>query len=139
MDASVILERLKADGHRLTAARRAIVELFQEGCNPQSAQDIQMALAKKRLSPNITTVYRELQFLADQGVLRTVQFEDGVQRYEAAHAHHHHHLVCVNCKTVQEVHAEHDLETMERDIGKTKGFTVLRHTLEFYGICRKCG
>jgi Fur family transcriptional regulator, ferric uptake regulator len=139
MEVAVILEQLKAGGHRLTAARRAIVELFERGCNPQSAQDIQGALGKAGMSPNITTVYRELQFLADQGVLRTVQFEDGVQRYEAAHAHHHHHLVCVQCKNVQEIHAEEDLQKMEKDIGKTKGFTVLRHTLEFYGVCRKCG
>jgi Fur family transcriptional regulator, ferric uptake regulator len=139
MDAHATLEHLKADGHRLTAARRAIVELFQGDCNPQSAQDVQATLMKSGLSPNLTTVYRELQFLADVGILRTVQFEDGVQRYEAAHAHHHHHLVCVQCKDVQEVHAERDLESLESDIATHKGFKVLRHTLEFYGLCKKCG
>jgi Fur family ferric uptake transcriptional regulator len=134
----VILQKLKADGHRLTAARRAIVEAFAADCNPLSAQDLQANLAKKGLSPNLTTVYRELQFLAERAILRTVQFEDGVQRYEAAHGHHHHHLVCVKCSDVQEIHADHELEKIEKSLGAQKGFTVLRHSLEFYGYCRKC-
>jgi Fur family transcriptional regulator, ferric uptake regulator len=134
-----VLQRLKTKGYRLTAARRAIVEAFTGSCNPQSAQEVHAALAKGGLKTNLTTVYRELQFLTDEGIVRPVQFEDGVQRFEAAHeGHHHHHVVCIECKDIQEIHLEPELKDVERDIQRSKGFTILRHTLEFYGLCKKC-
>ncbi len=134
-----ILAKLKEGGFRITSARKAIVEMFGTGCNPLSAQDVHERLKKKGFATNVTTVYRELQFLADQSVLHTVQFEDGVQRYEQIHeGHHHHHLVCVECKDVQEVSVEKDLQETERAIAKKNDFSILRHSLEFYGLCRKC-
>ncbi len=134
-----ILAKLKQAGFRMTSARKAIVEMFGTGCNPLSAQDVHARLKTKGFATNVTTVYRELQFLADQSVLHTVQFEDGVQRYEQIHeGHHHHHIVCVECKDVQEVSVEKDLQETERAISKKKDFSILRHSLEFYGLCRKC-
>lgn len=135
-----ILSSLKEAGHRMTNARKAVVAAFGEGCNPLSAQDVHATLQKKGLTTNVTTVYRELQFLADQDVVHTVQFEDGIQRYELSHdGHHHHHLVCVACKDVKEVSVDHEaLSGVERAIGKKTGFSVLRHSLEFYGKCADC-
>lgn len=134
-----VLALLKGKGYRMTSARKAIVEIFGGRCNPLSAQDVHEKLKKKGLATNVTTVYRELQFLADEKILHTVQFDDGVQRYEPSHeGHHHHHLVCVECKTVQEVAVENDLQDTERAITKKNDFSILRHSLEFYGLCRKC-
>ncbi len=123
----------------MTTARRAIVEAFGHDCNPLSAQEVHAMLRGQKVAANVTTVYRELQFLADQEILRAVQFEDGVQRFEFAEAgHHHHHLICLKCSEVEDVHVEDDLEDMERAISKQKQFTVLRHSLEFYGHCKRC-
>jgi len=134
-----ILETLKKNGHRITSARRNVIASFSSGCNPVTAQEVHVQLRKKGFSPNVTTVYRELQFLTEQGLLRTIQFDDGVARYELADGHHHHHLVCIRCKAVDEIEMDHDIDSLEQQIAKQKNFAVQRHSLEFYGLCSKCG
>jgi Fe2+ or Zn2+ uptake regulation protein len=33
---------------------------------------------------------------------------------------------------------EDELHAIEKKIAKKKQFTILRHSLEFYGFCKKC-
>ena len=133
-----IVARLKAKGFRMTAARKALIEAFGSQCNPLDVRSLHAALKRQGIAANITTVYREVQFLVDEEVLRPVQFQDGVQRFEPAHAGHHHHLVCLTCGKVTEVTMENDLASLETKIGKETGFSIEHHSLEFYGRCKKC-
>lgn len=137
-ESDTILAALRADGNRITQARKAVVEIATTHHKPLSAADVQTLLQKRSLKANATTVYRELQFLAKQGVLSTVHFKDGIVRYELASLPHHHHVVCMACSSVEDVHMESDLKTIEKSIGKATGFAVKEHALEFYGTCRRC-
>lgn len=139
MDHSSILERLKTQGFRLTAARKQLVELFGKECHPVSAADVLAMLKKHGLNVNTTTAYRELTFLEEQGIIRSVHFQDGVQRYESADLPHHHHAICVSCHRVEDIEMEHNFSAVERQIKKQKNFAVSHHSLEFYGRCGRCG
>lgn len=136
--ATSLIDRLRADGHRITAGRKAVVELLTRHTKPLGALEVQTLLEAKKTPVNLTTAYRELQFLAEQGIVKTVQFNDGVQRYELSGLPHHHHLVCKSCKNVEDIAMEHDLARMEKTIARSKGFNVTEHALEFYGTCRNC-
>ncbi len=138
MTSATILSNLSNGGHRITSARRAVTELMSKQTKPLSALDVHQLLEKKNISMNATTVYRELQFLTEQKILKTVQFHDGVQRYELSTLPHHHHLVCLSCNTVEDIEMNHELSSVEQTIAKTKKFAVERHSLEFYGQCAKC-
>jgi len=133
-----IVAALRARKCRITPARRAIAGCFAARCKPLSAQDVCAALKRGRVRANLTTVYRELQFLAAQGMLKAVFLQDGVQRYERASLPHHHHLVCLGCGTIAGVDMEGDLSRLERAIARARAFLVERHSLEFYGRCRDC-
>ena len=132
------IDALRADGHRMTAARMAIVDIVLTAGTPLSAQDVSVALAKRSVSANVTTVYRELEFLRERGLCVPVTFADGVQRYEPSDLGHHHHLVCVGCNAIQDIELpQEELHAAEKRIEKSHGFTVLQHALEFYGRCGK--
>lgn len=134
-----VIASLKKDGFRLTPARMAIVEATLESDAPVSAEQVAAALKRKRVSANITTVYRELEFLRERGILTPVTFTDGVQRYESADLGHHHHLICVGCQRIKDVVVPHEeLHAAERQIEKAHKFSVLQHSLDFYGHCQKC-
>jgi Fe2+ or Zn2+ uptake regulation protein len=133
-----MIDLLKERGFRMTNARKHIVAMFDTDCEPMSALDVQRRLKKKKIDANQTTVYRELAFLEEQGLLQSVSFHDGVQRYELASLPHHHHMVCMKCKAVEDVTMEDELHAIEKKIAKKKQFTILRHSLEFYGFCKKC-
>lgn len=134
-----IITNLKNSGHRITKARSLIVEIFGNSKTPQSAFDILNHLKVKNAQVNKTTVYRELEFLTVQGIIKEVDFGEGKKRYELDDdTTHHHHIICINCRKVEDVDLKIDLEDEEKRIAKMKNFKVLNHSLEFFGLCGNC-
>ena len=114
-----------------------MVALLVKAQAPLAALDILQVLEKKKLQVNKTTVYRELDFLGENNIVQEVEFGDKKKRYEISDKHHH-HVVCVQCKRVEDVDLEKDLDMEERKIAKQKGYKIINHSLEFFGLCAKC-
>ncbi len=133
-----IIAHLKKAGHRITVARKEILTLLLSSDMPLSALEVYAKLQRKHLTTTKGTVYRELAFLSEQGILDEVQFTDGILRYEYGADGHRHHLICTGCKRIQNVEMAHDMDAVERRIKKQKRFTVTSHSLEFYGRCATC-
>lgn len=72
------------------------------------------------------------------GILSTVDFNDGIQRYEYSleNDHHHHHVVCIHCKKVEQI-TDCNVKAQNKLIDKM-GYTQVSHKLEFFGVCRAC-
>ncbi len=134
----LIIDGLKASGQRMTLARREIIRAFTQSSSPLSAVAILDILKKKEISLNKTTVYRELAFLATQKIVRVIQFDERNRRYELSPREHRHHLICTNCKRIDDVVLNHDLDEVEARVQTQKRFKVERHALEFYGVCEMC-
>lgn len=133
-----ILEKLRRGGFRKTPARAALIEVFETRAQPLSVSELLSALRSKRVAADKTTVYREIAFLLEQGIVAQVQFGDRIKRYELHDEKHHHHLVCTECGTVADIALDRDLVAVEKRILRRMGFAVTRHTLEFFGICADC-
>lgn len=124
---------LRRKGMRTTRRRVDILRFFSAATAPLSAE----TLHTKLRGMDRATVYRTLSRFADAGLLNAVNFGGSERRFERAGAHHH-HLVCTSCEKVEE------LQIPEKDIDRaalksSKGFSrVSGHSLEFFGICRKC-
>lgn len=131
---------LRKRGYRLTSVRRTVLELLGERPVPLSVPDIQAALGRRRLRPNKTTLYREMRTLERAGLIDPVHLGDRTTRYELRRDDHHHHLVCLRCGAVADVGVEDDClaDTMDRTIERRSRFRVLRHSLEFFGLCSHC-
>jgi Fe2+ or Zn2+ uptake regulation protein len=132
-----IVKELREQGHRVTKVRREMVGMLEGAKVPLTASDILGALKKKKLAVNKTTVYRELDFLRENNIVQEVDFGDKKKRYEISDKHHH-HVVCVECKQVEDVDLQQDLDAAERKIARQKGYTILNHSLEFFGLCPVC-
>ncbi len=133
-----VLKELASRGHRITEVRRFIVEFLATHKKPYDALTLREKLEKKVKKVNKTTVYREIEFLLSEKVLREVDFCDGKKRYEIAGLPHHHHLICEGCDSVEDVMLDNDLVSIEKKIATQSKFKVERHTLEFFGQCAKC-
>jgi len=133
-----ILKSLKEKGFRLTKIRKFMLDFLLNSKTPLCAREIQEKFFKLNMRINKTTIYRDLDLLKKEGIVREVQLRDNVMRYEITPENHHHHLICLNCKKIDEVILEGDLEKEEKIILKTKKFNVLYHSLEFYGVCSEC-
>lgn len=128
-----ILKDARKSGLRITPARKAIITFFSESSQPLSAADVLV-----RVPVNKTTIYREVETLISHGYLTEVDLGDGIKRYELASRPHHHHLICVECKSVTDVDVSEDFKKQEERIASEEKFNILKHRLEFFGVCKSC-
>lgn len=136
---SSLIEHLVEKGERITPIRRALLYLFLEYDRPLTVPEILSALNKKDINANKTTVYRQLETLERYTLVHEILFTDNVARYELSTPDdHHHHLVCLRCKNIEDLSLPNDTARQEKAIWRKNGFKVLRHSLEFFGLCRKC-
>lgn len=133
-----IVKNLRSSGFRLTDTRKYLVELFCTVRKPVSAEDILKATDRKGKKIHKVTIYRELDFLENRGIIDSVDFGDRKKRFELALQRHHHHVVCCKCKRVEDVVLGRHLEKEMRHIQKIKQFKITSHTLEFFGLCANC-
>lgn len=123
---------------RLTRQRTALLQLLQEADSFLSAQEMYDALRNKGLKVGLTTVYRNLQMMADMKEVDVVRREDGESIFRICNAgDHHHHLVCRSCGFTVEL-ANDQLENWARALAKKHRFSNVTHDLELFGLCRRC-
>lgn len=124
---------------RATRQRAAISEALQEIEGFKSAQEMHDVLRGKGLAVGLTTVYRNLQALADRGEVDVVRKEDGESMYRRCDTgtRHHHHLVCRSCGFSVELEND-DLESWTRATASRHRFSEVSHDLELFGLCEPC-
>ena len=125
-------------GQRTTKQRTAVADLLGRVDGFRSAQDLHDLLRRDGASVGLTTVYRHLQSLSENGQVDVLRTGDGEAVYRRCPtATHHHHLVCRGCGRSIEVEAP-AVEAWASAIGRTHGFSEMTHTVELYGTCRDC-
>jgi len=123
---------------RSTKQRAAIKDALQAAAGFRSAQELHDGLKAQGRRVGLTTVYRNLQVLAQAGEVDVLRASDGEVTYRrCASGEHHHHLVCTECGTSVEV-ASDDIERWADRVAQSHGFTPVEHTVEVFGICAAC-
>lgn len=133
-----LIENLKNSGYRITSGRKLLLELLINQQQPLSAREILNQL--KQLDPHASraTVYRELDFLQQQGIVREVLLGDHVGKYELTPEGCQHHLVCRNCGTTETIELGEELHNLEHKLAAQTTFKLDGHQVEFYGTCANC-
>ena len=82
------------------------------------------------------TVYRTLEFLAQNGFVRPSRASNGHLTYQIA-GEDHHHIVCRLCGSEMEI--QHTLlEDLYRKLESTSGYLRIDSHVTFFGVCQKC-
>lgn len=121
---------------KLTAQRRAILDLINESNRHWDAEQLSHALAEAGISIGIATVYRGLSALEEAGLLKSVQVQNK-KHYERADKEHHDHLVCTACGNIDEF-SNQDIEKLQEHVVSERGFTMTGHQLIIFGLCKRC-
>ena len=104
-----------------------------------SAQQIHAELRSRGERIGLTTVYRHLQVLSEDGEVDTIRDAGGEALYRRCRsAVHHHHLICRVCGTSVEVEGR-AVEQWAEKVAAEAGFTAVDHTVELFGLCPRCG
>lgn len=122
---------------RNTRQRRAVAAILGDLDGFASAQEIHDALKHKGESVGLSTVYRNLQALADAAEVDALRNDDGEVLYRQCSQGHHHHLVCRACGRTVEVEGP-TVEKWADSVAAQHGFSDVSHTLEIFGTCSSC-
>ncbi len=127
----------EAPARRQTRQRTAVAEALEAQGEFRSAQEIYDIVRQRGDSVGLTTVYRTLQAMAEDGQVDVIVRGDGESVYRQCSPSHHHHLVCRSCRSTIEIDAP-DVERWAVDVASQHGFRDVTHTVEVFGVCARC-
>ena len=102
-----------------------------------TAPEVYKRAKESGLKVSLSTVYRTLNNLSEQGQVQALAGEHG-RRYEAADGEHEHdHLICVKCGLTIEF--EDDLiRGFGKNVADRKGYEYRHSRFDILGICQQC-
>jgi Fur family ferric uptake transcriptional regulator len=131
-------QRFADEGYRMTAPRRAIIEVLSRATTPLAPQEVLERAQAIHRNLGLVTVYRLLNLLVDLKLVRRVHFEHGCHGYLPASPGHHHTIVCQCCGQAAEFPGDRDVEQLAARVERWTGYRIQDHLLQFYGLCPGC-
>ncbi len=125
-----------------TRQREVLMKFFADNSDSHfTAAEIELALAQKGEKLGKATVYRRLERLVEDGVVRRFVSDDAkVSCYQYAGGEackNHYHLKCLRCGDLLHVECDY-LDEMSSHVLEHHGFTVDTHKITICGVCEKC-
>lgn len=135
-----IINNFRAKGYRITPQREQILELFLElpEGDHLSAEEMQVILHNKSTKISLATLYRTLNFLSVNGLLRELDFGEDHKHYELTANNYHHHLICNKCGVTIEFNNEKVINLAQNVAEEQNGFKVTDYQLKIFGLCKIC-
>jgi Fur family transcriptional regulator, ferric uptake regulator len=131
-----VYNKIRTSGGRLTQIKRAIVDILSEKKCLLTKDVIIDRLNAQKITPNRSTIYRELHFLEKNKIIikNTIL---GIDHYEIFQDDHY-HLVCMSCNMIRHIDIDNNLIKKEEHIGQKNDFNIINHSIDLYGHCHNC-
>ncbi len=124
-----------------TKQRAVILDFLKENSAHVCARDIAQHLEEQGIHIGVATVYRALERLCEQGVVRKFVIDERsgacYQYVQDTECNEHFHLKCISCGALIHMNCGF-LKKMEEHIFDEHGFTVSSGKTVIYGLCSKC-
>lgn len=131
------LDTLRASGYRITAPRRAVVDVVTESSRALTPAEVHARGRRRHGSLGLVSVYRTLERLEQLGLTQRVHLPGGCHAYMAAAEGHQHLVVCEDCGSAVFFSGD-DLEPLIERVETASGFHVNEHWLQLLGTCAAC-
>ena len=129
---------LKKEGLRYTKQRQSVWDELCATNDHRDAEEIYLAIRQSGLNVSRATVYRTIDVLVKNKMVRKLELGDGRARYEhKVNATHHDHLICIQCGKIEEFMDE-VIESRQDEIVKKFGYKLVRHIHQLFIICSEC-
>lgn len=122
---------------RYSKKREAIFNALQETKIHPTAEWLFQKLKPEYPDLSLGTIYRNLSFFQEQGMVKSVGVVKGQERYDADTTTHS-HFICEKCGSVTDLMDISLTKSIAQQVEKNYGFSVSRHELNIYGDCG-CG
>ena len=127
-----LIEILKKEGLRYTLQRQSVWDEIKRSQEHRDADDIYQSLRGENISVSRATVYRTIDVLVKNKMVRKMDLGDGRSLYEPKLDNEHHdHMICVDSGKIIEFF-DQELELLQDKIAKKYGYKVVRHVHQLF-------
>lgn len=126
----------KEINRRLTKQKSAILDYLKSVKTHPDAETVYEAIKEKNPRLSLSTVYRNLSLMSDEGLILKLSACGKSDRFDGDISPHQ-HFICNECGKVIDVDCKADLKSFGKiknsDFGEIFSFCVY-----FYGLCKEC-
>jgi len=127
-----LIKILRKEGLRFTKQRKAIWDEVKTNSDHLDAEDLFYNIKSKGVEISRATVYRTIDMLARNNLVRKMDVGDGRYRYELRKEDEHHdHMICLETGDIIEFFNQ-ELEELQEKIARDHGYAVVRHIHQLF-------
>ncbi|MEG0873123.1 MAG: transcriptional repressor [Clostridia bacterium] len=101
-----------------------------------TAEEVYKELRKEKKNISLGTVYRNLDVLSKQGLLKRLCLANTKDRFDG-NTLYHYHAICTNCGEFTDVNINY-FSFIDKEVCEKLDVKVLSHSIIFNTICPKC-
>ncbi len=121
---------------RLTTQRQIILEELAKVKTHPTASELYDMVRKRLPRIGLGTVYRNLELMADSGIILKIEVGGTQKRFDAT-TENHYHIRCAKCGKVDDMDLPVFKDLVTHAAAATS-YHILGHHVEFSGICIEC-
>ena len=128
----ILVKILKSEGLRYTDQRQAIWDEIRNSNEHRDAEDIYLKLKEGNVKVSRATVYRTIDVLVKNRLVRKMDVGEGRSLYEPRlDDEHHDHMICLDTGDIIEFYNK-ELEDLQDTIAKKHGYKVIRNVHQLF-------
>jgi Fur family ferric uptake transcriptional regulator len=121
----------------MTRQRQVILDELTRCASHPTADELHRLVRKRMPRISLGTVYRNLEILAESGLVQKLEVAGNQKRFDGTITDHY-HMRCVRCGRVEDAPVA-PMPQVAQALREALGYRVLGHRLEFTVICPRCG
>ena len=121
---------------RNTFQRQMVLGALQSMHIHATAEEVYEQVAREYQNISLATVYRNLNSLAQEGIIQKIPVPDSADRFDFQ-AHKHYHLLCKSCGRFEDAPVGY-IEELQVRAARESGYQIDSYDIVFTGICPGC-
>lgn len=118
---------------RNTKQKEIILQVVKSSCMHPTAEEVFKEVNKIDPKISVSTVYRNLQEMAEDKVIDKIIDNDGINRFDGKCCNHY-HLICNKCGRIIDLDIPYDSSINNL----VKNSQIDCHSITFRGVCSNC-
>ena len=116
--------------------RELILKTLKENCIHPTAEQLYELIRREEPTVSLATVYRNLNLLAENGMVKKIEGLDGTAHFDHQ-TFDHYHFICTKCNRVFDIPCD-IAPDLAQDVENRTGFRIASYDVSFRGTCKSC-
>ena len=125
-------------GVSITRRRAKTLEALAATDRHPSVNELHSEVRRWYPSTSLATIYNTIELLKEVGQVLELEFSGAANRYDGRRPGSHPHLVCLSCRSIEDMSALDSKDDSLQQISTATGYKVVRERTDYYGVCPEC-